>query len=167
MTNRSKQKQRQVDVACGYALGAYIGVILAWLAIFLGHNAALYALMITAIAGLFGSLRVIVGRLAMRFWLMHVAALLYTKAILICSFYGILYVTAALGVALTVALTLPLYRLFKNDFAKTIPPWLCQACGYPLLGLTEPNCPECGKLFDLTRVPKMSDMPHQKDDRLQ
>lgn len=167
MLNSPKQKQRRVDVACGYALGAYIGVILTWLAILLSHNAALYALMIAAIAGFFGSLRAIAGRLPLRFWLIPVASLLYAKAILICSFYGTLYVVAVLGVAFTVALTLPLYRLFRNDFAKTIPPWLCKACGYPLLGLTEPTCPECGKLFDLTRVPKMSDIPHQKHDRLQ
>ena len=31
-------------------------------------------------------------------------------------------------------------------------PWECQSCGYPLYGLTEPRCPECGTSFDMAVV---------------
>lgn len=167
MLNSPQRKQRRIDIACGYALGAHLGVMLTWIAILFSHNAGYYALLITAVAGLFGTLRVIVGRLPMRFWLIPVASLVYAKAVLICSAYGTVQVAFSLGVAFTAALAIPLYRLFKHDFAKTTPPWLCKACGYPLLGLTEPSCPECGKLFDPTNVPKLSDVPQDQGDRLQ
>jgi len=26
--------------------------------------------------------------------------------------------------------------------------WQCQDCGYPLVGLEKPRCPECGRAFD-------------------
>ena len=167
MLNGPQRKQRRVDIACGYALGAYLGVVLTWLAILLTHDAALFALLITAVAGLIGTLRVIIGRLPMRFWLIPVASLVYAKVVLISSAYGTVQVAISLGIAFTVVLALPLFRLFKHDFAKTTPPWLCKACGYPLLGLTEPSCPECGKPFDPTNVPKMSKLPQDEGDRLQ
>jgi len=27
-------------------------------------------------------------------------------------------------------------------------PWQCQTCGYPLIGLPSPRCPECATPFD-------------------
>jgi hypothetical protein len=35
-------------------------------------------------------------------------------------------------------------------------PSLCRACGYPLHGLTEPRCPECGTPFDVRKLIRLS-----------
>jgi hypothetical protein len=33
-----------------------------------------------------------------------------------------------------------------------VPPWNCKACGYKLIGLVEPRCPECGLAYDRADV---------------
>lgn len=166
MLNRPQRKQRRVDIACGYALGAYIGVTLTWVSFLLGTGFAFFALLIAAVAGLFGTLRTIVG-MPMRFWMIPLASLIYTKAALIASGFAVIFVVVGIGIVYSAAFVYPLYRILKHDFAKSIPPWLCKACGYPLLGLTEPSCPECGKLFDPMNVPKIAEVPQQEGDRLQ
>ncbi|MFK7788132.1 MAG: hypothetical protein AB8C95_01395 [Phycisphaeraceae bacterium] len=166
MFNGPKQKQRRVDVACGYALGAYLGVTLTWIGIMLSPGFAFFALLIAVAAGFFGTLRTIIG-MPIRFWLIPVAALVYVKLFIICLVYAAPLVILGVGAVFSMALALPIYRLFKNDFAKTTPPWLCKACGYPLMGLTDPSCPECGEKFDPEAVPKMATAADAKDDRLQ
>lgn len=47
-----------------------------------------------------------------------------------------------------VPLTVWVFILTSADFAK----WCCQACGYPLFGLTTKACPECGAEFDPEHV---------------
>jgi len=34
---------------------------------------------------------------------------------------------------------------------RTERPWECEGCGYLLVGLNEPRCPECGRWFDPRR----------------
>ena len=55
----------------------------------------------------------------------------------------------ALMLALSMWATSRTRRMYESD--------TCFYCGYPLLGLSEPRCPECGHPFDaakLARVPK-------------
>ena len=166
MMHKHLRAQRRVDVACGYALGAYVGVTLTWLAQLLGSNFAFFALLIAGVAGLFGTLRTIIG-MPVRFWLIPVAALAYVKLAFIGSYYNAKFVVLSAGIAFTVALATPIVRLFKHDFAKSIPPWVCKGCGYPLLGLDGPRCPECGERFDPERVPDVSQVSPSEGDRLQ
>ena len=152
MPNPHLRAQRRIDIACGYALGSYIGVTLAWVSMLVGSGFALFALLIAGVAGLFGTLRTIIG-MKPRFWITPLFALLYTKLALVCLYYeaGLVLMTA--GMAFTAAFTLPIIWLFKHDFARSIPPWVCKGCGYPLTGLPGPRCPECGVPFDPYRVP--------------
>ena len=166
MLNPLKQAQRRVDIACGYALGAYIGVTLTWISILPGSGFAFFALLIAAVAGFFGTLRTLI-RLPLRFWIIPLTSLLYLSMVPIAMGYGVAIVAVGLGVVYSTVYAYLIYRLFKHDFAKTIPPWVCKGCGYPLLGLTEPSCPGCGQRFDLDDVPKVSELPQTSSDRLQ
>jgi len=166
MRHPHQRAQQRVDIACGYALGAYIGVTLTWLALLFGSGFALYALLIVGVAGLFGTLRTIVG-MKPRFWLVPVAALVYVKLSLVCSYYDTMVVIVMSGIVFTAAFAIPMARLFKNDFAKSIPPWVCKGCGYPLLGLPGPRCPEGGERFDPDKVPDVSERPPTAGDRLE
>jgi hypothetical protein len=35
------------------------------------------------------------------------------------------------------------------------PPWICRKCQYPLRGLTQPRCPECGTGFNFDEVQRL------------
>lgn len=166
MLNPHMRAQRRIDVACGYALGAYIGVTLTWVATMLGSGFALFALMIAGVAGLFGTLRTIIG-MSPRFWMIPVASLVYVKLSLVCSYYNAMPVIMLAGVVFTSAFAVLITRLFKHDFAKTVPPWICKCCGYPLTGLPGPKCPECGERFDPDKVPDVLPQPRIASDRLQ
>ncbi len=166
MLSEPRRKQHRVDAACGYALGAYLGVTLFWLSVMLSPGFALFTLLIAAVAGFFGTLRTIFG-MPMRFWIIPLASLIFVKAVLLSLVYNAETVMLGVGVVFSAAFGYPVYRLFKQDFAKTIPPWLCKGCGYPLLGLTEPSCPECGERFDPADVPKLAETEAPQDDRLQ
>lgn len=166
MLNPQMRAQRRIDVACGYALGSYIGVTLTWVAMLFDSGFAFYALLIAGVAGLVGTLRTIVG-MPPRFWLIPVASLVYVKLSLVCSYYNAMPVILFAGVVFTAGFAVLIARLFKHDFARSIPPWVCKSCGYPLLGLREPKCPECGEPFDPDRVPDVSQQAAIDDDRLQ
>jgi len=166
MANPHIQAQRRIDVACGYALGSYIGVTLTWLAVLISPGLALFALLIAGVGGLIGTLRSLLV-LPLRFWLIPVASLFYVKLALVCSYYNVVFVIFFAGVGFTAGFAVPIARLFRHDFARTIPPWVCKRCGYALLGLREPVCPECGEGFDPDKVPDLSQQPSAADDRLQ
>lgn len=166
MLNPHRRAQHRVDVACGYALGAYIGVSLTWFTMIFGFGFAYFAMLIAVAAGLFGTLRTIIG-MPIRFWLIPVTTLVFVKLTLICSVYDAPLVIVGTGMAYSAALLIPVVLLFQRDFAKSIPAWVCKGCGYPLLGLVEPTCPECGEAFDPDKVPDALDRPALKDDRLQ
>ena len=164
MLNPHMRAQRRIDIACGYALGSYIGVTLAWASMLIGSGFALFALLIAGVAGLFGTMRTIIG-MRPRFWLTPLFALIFVKLALVCSYYNANIVTECTGIVFTAAFTFMLYWLFKHDFAKSIPPWICKGCGYPLTGLPGPRCPECGEPFDPNLVPTSSDQPQVTNER--
>lgn len=165
--NELQRRQHRVDVACGYALGAYLGVSLSWLGMLLNIDGLTFlALLVATFAGFFGSLRTLLG-LPVRFWLLPVGSLGYVVGVLACAYYDTIVLAAATGVTYSIVFAPLVHKLYKNDFAQTIPPWVCGGCGYTLLGLSEPTCPECGQRFDPEDVPKLSEMPREKADRLQ
>jgi hypothetical protein len=166
MLNPHLRAQRRVDVACGYALGAYLGVTLTWAAALIGSGFAFFALMVAGVAGLFGTLRTIVG-MSPRFWMIPVASLVFVKLSLVCSYYNAIFVIIFSGFVFTAGFAILIARLFKYDFAKSIPAWICKGCGYPLTGLPGPKCPECGERFDPDKVPDVSIQPQVANDRLQ
>ncbi len=53
------------------------------------------------------------------------------------------------------AFVTPLTWLAWRQRPPVFEPWQCQACGYPLFGLAHPNCPECGRPFDLESVRRL------------
>lgn len=130
----------------------------------LGH--AFFALLIAGATGFFGTLRTVFG-MPMRFWVIPLVSFFYVKLSIACLYYESLFVIFCAGMVYTVAFAVPVFRLFKRDFAKTIPPWICKGCGYPLMGLTGPRCPECGEPFDPDRVPNAADLPPRAADRLE
>lgn len=150
-----QRRQRRVDVACGYALGAYLGVSLAWLGMLLNVDGiTFFALLSMTIAGGFGSLRIMLS-LPARFWLLPVGSLGYLAGALTCAYYDTMILATAMGMTFSIVFAPLMHRLFKKDFAQTIPPWICSGCGYTLLGLGDPTCPECGRRFDAERVPNL------------
>jgi hypothetical protein len=42
------------------------------------------------------------------------------------------------------------WAFYRGDAART--PWTCAHCGYALIGLTKPRCPECGSGFNAAEV---------------
>lgn len=156
MHGLTRQAQRRIDLACGYALGAYISSTFVWVAILLLPGLALFGVIMAVVAGLVGTLRVLT--MPRRFWIIPGCTLLYLVIALVLeqTSPGTAELqTAGVGMLYSAALIAPLIHLFRNDFAKSIPPWLCRSCGYPLLGLTEPLCPECGEAFDPEQVPQV------------
>jgi|GEM_PF-2710941 len=149
MRSAAAIRQKRINLACGYALGGYLCVTAAWLAILVIPGLALFCLIGAVVAGFVGTLRALL--LGVRFLLIPVTTLIYAPL----SFISSLDIALGLGLLYSAATAAPLYLLFKNHFAKRPPPWLCQDCGYPLLGLDRPLCPECGRPFDPGRVPKI------------
>jgi predicted RNA-binding Zn-ribbon protein involved in translation (DUF1610 family) len=49
--------------------------------------------------------------------------------------------------AMTVLVTAVHYRAFRQPLRQESP-LLCSACGYPIIGLRLPRCPECGTVFN-------------------
>ncbi len=159
--NDLQRQQHRVDVACGYALGAYLGVTVSWLAVLFVIDAVFFiAMLVTIFAGFFGLLRTLFG-LPLRLWVLPLSSLVYIMGVFICMYYNTLVLAALGGTVFSIAFAPLIYRLYKNDFAKTVPAWVCKNCGYTLLGLTEPTCPECGQPFDLDAVPKMGELPQE------
>ncbi|MBX2851469.1 MAG: hypothetical protein KTR15_06975 [Phycisphaeraceae bacterium] len=155
MQNRTKYERRRIDVACGYALGGYIGVALIWIAILANPNSVLYALLISGIAGFFGVVRSFRG-VPKRILITALASSAYTFIAITFLYYNAALEAAGIGIFFSAAFAYPIYQAFRYDFANTTPPWLCQDCAYPLLGVQVPTCPECGKPFDPETVPKVS-----------
>lgn len=155
MLSKAQRERRQIDGACGYALGCYAATTLYWLSLALLPEMACMFWVIMAFAALFGLLRALF--LPIRFKIFPAVTLIYLALSIVGMAFQGTYELAGLGLFYSAVLFLPLVRLFKNDFNKAPPAWLCHDCGYPLYGLTEPKCPECGKAFDPDRVPAMAE----------
>lgn len=67
---------------------------------------------------------------------------------------GLAYCAATAYPTLLARKRLPLYA-----------PWQCQQCGYPLFGLSEPRCPECGQTFDPATMANLSSPETEVDTR--
>lgn len=157
MLSKARLKQHRIDAACGYAAGAYLGVCLCWIVMLFIPGMSMLFLLIATCAGLFGLLRTAV--LPARFKLIPAVTLGYVLIVLIIMLSSpprhiALTAVVGLGFFYSAALLTPMFRLWTRDFAKPLPPWVCHHCDYPLYGLAEPFCPECGKPFDPSRVPE-------------
>lgn len=162
-----RRRQHRIDVAFGYALGAYLGVSLSWLGMLLDiAGITFFALLLVTIAGFFGSLRTLLN-LPARFSLLPLGSLGYLAGVLTCAHYDTMILSTAMGITFSIVFAPLVHRLYKKDFAQTIPPWVCRGCGYTLLGLSDPACPECGRRFDPEDLPKLSETPREKTDPLQ
>lgn len=54
------------------------------------------------------------------------------------------------GFYLLFSLPLAGYVLYRPPISRQ--EWQCQRCGYPIVGLTQPTCPECGSAIDPTLI---------------
>lgn len=157
--SKARRDKRRVDLACGYSVLCYIAATLLWLSVLLMPGLDLLFLVMAGCGGFFGLLRTLV--IPTRYKIVPLATLGYvglTIAFIALStppYAGWLIVFS--GISYTAACFLPTRKLWKHEFGQPLPKWLCLGCGYPLFGLTQPICPECGKAFNLDDVPAMPD----------
>lgn len=68
-----------------------------------------------------------------------------------------LFIGLAIGIGAALA-TIVIARFTESQRRREVlDAPLCRACGYVLLGLTQPRCPECGHSFDPALLPLASD----------
>lgn len=158
MERTPRERQQAINVACGYGFLCWGLITLGWVIGIVSIEALAFIWLFAGAAGFFGLLRTLTVRHP-RLWILPTATLLYLAGVLL-----ILYRRINLGVTPLELIVVsgvvysggmwPFIRLMvRDDFAQAVPAWLCRECGYPLVGLGEPACPECGTLFDPEKVP--------------
>lgn len=154
MQARCREEQRRIDTLCGYALACYLAVSATWVCLLVLPGLALFGFLMAAIAGVFGLLRGLL--MPFRFWIVQAITLVYLGVAF--TYYSIKSTAMPLeligvGMLYTAALSYNIFRIMRHDFARTVPDWRCENCGYALVGLSQNKCPECGLKFDPDRVP--------------
>lgn len=158
MERTPRERQQAINVACGYGFLCWGLITLGWMAGIASIEALAFIWFFAGAAGFFGLPRTLMIRHP-RLWVVPAVTLLYLAGVLIILFRRIdLGVTPLLLIVVSGTVysggLWPIVRLMvRDDFAQAVPAWLCQECGYPLVGLREPECPECGAWFDLEKVP--------------
>lgn len=165
MLLEAKRKKRRIDVACGYTALAYASATLFWLLILaMQQSLGLLLIIMSATAALAGILRA--WNLGVKFWIVPAITLSYLTLVIISQSTTQPLATANLvimlsGMAYSIVCLIPTVRLWRDEFGKHLPAWLCKNCGYSLFGLSRPTCPECGQVFDPSKVPEMSSATNQ------
>jgi hypothetical protein len=65
------------------------------------------------------------------------------------------------GAFVLVALVVVTFLAVRKAPRTPRSPWLCSECGYLLVGLDQPRCPECGQAFELPDTVPESDRPSE------
>lgn len=154
MQSAARQRQRHIDAACGYALGGYLGLTLTWVSLITLPAFGLYGWLMAAVAGFFGLLRSITLPARFRV-ILGVELIACVLVAVVFMAYNAPLMVVGMGMLFSAGFAYPVVRLFRNDFAKPPPAWLCKDCGYALFGLETDRCPECGRAFDPDRVPAL------------